>query len=568
MATRKDVGRARIILEAVRLASAAEVPTLHQLLARERETLQLELVLRILLTYLPESTEPTCYVELLHQLARGAVHTPSKFPPRPAQPGQELSDQEAHHQVRQLHLLPLAEEQDLQAGCTDILTLFLIHRARRIEAETGSIPKIQELLEPFVDRDPYLRTWIVSNILPLRRLNYDYYPLLEDPFTLEDLEKLAGRPAIDALLSRSVLDINTERTRSPRDIRGVVGPWIYGESRRKRRKTPHGRRQSLLSSATSVEQNATVEEEGLQSSWSDVNDWIVELALRDFSTAAETIVQWDGPSDVDYDGYSEGYLDSNSSRRLTHKYAQAALGALYASSENSVSVFDSSMRVLQKVAHLSNLEAPRPLEEPQAASVGDIPKEYMEQLSDAHLLYNALLRPDNPVTAPVQASLSFASFLVSSCGLFSRFGNPKSCRAAAGLACFSNREEQINELNKTLQKVSVPTKDEESWAQIRDQILWLRDWRYQASATSTVDRGDSLGIFRRLSRIDVEVELLKAILKASHYDLAIRVYCAQDERPIPVGLLEKTILGVVLSFYDSASNGNRKRGGMRKASEM
>lgn len=515
MATHKDVGRARIILEAVHLASAAELPTLHQLLARERETLQLELVLRILLTYLPESTEPTCYVELLHQLARGAVHTPSEFSPRPAQPGQELSDEEAQHQVRQLHLLPLAEEQDLQAGCTDILTLFLIHRARRIEAETGSIPKIQKLLEPFVDRDPYLRTWIVSNILPIRRLNYDYYPLLEDACTLEVLEKLAGRPAIDALLSRSVLNSNAETTQSARDIRGVVGPWIYGESRRKRRKTHHGRRQSLVASPSSVEQNASVEEEGLQSSWSDVNDWIIELALRDFPAAAKTIEQWDGPSDVDYDGYSEGYLDSNSSRRLTHQYAQAALGALYASPHHSVSVFDTSVRVLQKVAHLSDLEVPQPLQEAQTGSAVHISKEYIGQLSEAHLLHNALLRPDNLVTAPTQASLSFASFLVSSCGLFSKLDNPKSCRAAAGLASFSNREEQMNELHKTLQKVSVPTRDEESWAQVRHQILWLRDWQYQASATSKVDQKDSLGVFGRLSRIDVEVELLRAILKAS-----------------------------------------------------
>lgn len=52
------------------------------------------------------------------------------------------------------------------------------------------------------------------------------------------------------------------------------------------------------------------------------------------------------------------------------------------------------------------------------------------------------------------------------------------------------------------------------------------------------------------------------------YDFAVHIYCTQDEHPIPVALLEKTILGVAMSFYDSASNGNRKRGGMRKASEL
>lgn len=514
MAAHKTVGRARIILEAVRLASAAEVPTLHQLVARETESLQLELVLRILLTYLPESTEPICYVELLHQLARGAVHIPSQPSPLPVRTGQELSDDEAVHQVRQLHLLPLAEEQDLHAGCTDILTLFLVHRARRIETETGSVPKIQKLLEPFLDHDTYLRTWIISNVLPLRRINYDYYPSFEDPYTLEAFEKLAGRPAIDSLLSRSHLNRDTEPTQAARDIRAVIGPWIYGQSRRKRRKTHHDRNKSLPALPGSNEQNAPVEEEDSQSSWSDVNDWILERALRDFPSAAETIEQWDGPSDVDYDGYSNEYLDSDSSRSLTRQYTQAALGVFYASSENSRSVFDASNRILQKVAHLSDVEVPRPLEEPHAASAAHLLKDYIPQLSEAHLLHNALLRLDNPITAPGQASVSFASVIVSSCGLFSRLDNPKSCKAAVGLASFSNREEQLSELHKTLQKVSLSARDKDSWPQVRDQILWLRDWQYQASPTAGIDQGDSMGIFGRLSRVDVEVELLRTMLRA------------------------------------------------------
>lgn len=42
----------------------------------------------------------------------------------------------------------------------------------------------------------------------------------------------------------------------------------------------------------------------------------------------------------------------------------------------------------------------------------------------------------------------------------------------------------------------------------------------------------------------------------------------QDDRSIPDAILEKTILSVAMSFYDGASNGNRTRGGVRKASEM
>lgn len=52
------------------------------------------------------------------------------------------------------------------------------------------------------------------------------------------------------------------------------------------------------------------------------------------------------------------------------------------------------------------------------------------------------------------------------------------------------------------------------------------------------------------------------------YDLAIEIYCKQDAKPLPKGILEKTVLSTAMSFYDGASNGNRNRGGVRKASEM
>ncbi|KAL8977377.1 MAG: hypothetical protein Q9177_006651, partial [Variospora cf. flavescens] len=329
MSDNKGADRARIILEAVRLASSAQVPSLHLLIARESNILQLELVLRILLTYLPESTEPKVYIDLLHQIANSAVHAPTQSSPRPVQNGEELSDKEARYQVRRLHLLPLAEEQDLQAGCTDLLSLFLIHRARKIDLETGSIPEIQELLEPFLNRDPYLRTWTVSNILPLRRLNYEYYPDVEDPYTLEAFERLEGRPAIDSFLARSARVGGTETIQAGRDIRGLVGPWIYGESSRKRRKTHHDRRRSSLVSPTPAGQVASSKEQECHTAWSDVNDWLLDLALRDFAAAAETMEQWDGPSDVDYDGYNDHEnLDVDISQNLTLRYAQAGLSML------------------------------------------------------------------------------------------------------------------------------------------------------------------------------------------------------------------------------------------------
>ncbi|KAL8968814.1 MAG: hypothetical protein Q9197_004670 [Variospora fuerteventurae] len=566
-----DMGanRARIILEAVRLASSAQVPSLHLLIARESNILQLELVLRILLTYLPESTEPKVYIDLLHQIANSAVHAPPQSSPRPVQNGEELSDKEARYQVRRLHLLPLAEEQDLQAGCTDLLSLFLIHRARKIDLETGSILEIQELLEPFLNRDPYLRTWTVSNILPLRRLNYEYYPDVEDPYTLEAFERLEGRPAIDSFLARSARVGGTETIQSGRDIRGVLGPWIYGESSRKRRKTYHDRRRSSLVSPRPAGQVASSKEEECHTAWSDVNDWLLDLGLRDFAAAAETLEQWDGPSDVDYDGYNDHEdLDVDISQTLTLCYAQVGLSMLYANSETTPSTFEKSSSVLRKVSHLSGLDAHPALEEIHTSSVPFVSKDYLDQLSEVYLLHNALLRRNNPMTSSTQASVSFASLVLRSCVVLQKLGNPKSCRATAGLAAFAKPEEQMNELHKTLQKVPVKTRDDNAWAAVRQQILWLRNWQFQASGIENDDGKESTGIFGKVKRMNAEIEMLRALLRASCYDLAVHVYCMQDQRPIADGTLEKTILSVAMSFYDGASNGNRTRGGVRKASEM
>ncbi|KAL8693783.1 MAG: hypothetical protein Q9224_003689, partial [Gallowayella concinna] len=565
----REAQKARTILEAVQLAASAQVASLHQLIAHETDVLHLELVLRILLTYLPESTEPILYQDLLHQLVTSDFHEApqSSLPLVPSK--QKLSDKDARHQVRQLHLLPVAQEQDLHAGCTDQLSLFLIHRARRIDLETGSLLDIQQLLEPFIHHDPYLRTWIISNILPLRRLDYEYYPQIDDPYTLEAFEKLEGRPAIDSLLSRSARAGQEQPVQSARDLRGIVGPWLYGEGSRKRRKTHHDRRRSSLTSSRHAEWDAMPKEEDLQTGWSDVNDWITSLALRDFAGAADTMEHWDGPNDVDYDGHGDDEeLDSDIHGTLARRYAQAGLATTYITTETSASTFEKSHGLLKKAAHLAGLREPPALQDMQNSSVSALSKDYLHELSEIHLLHNAFLRPDNPLTLPEDPSITFASLVLRSCVFFQKLGHPKSCKTVARLAAFGKREEQVEELRKTLQKIPVRTRDNASWAEVRQEILWLRDWQYEASETETDGQGTFCGVFCKIKRVDVEVELLRALLRASCYTVAVHVYCTQDQHPIPDDLLENTILSVAMSFYDGASNGNQSRGGVRKAAEI
>ncbi|KAL8686099.1 MAG: hypothetical protein Q9218_007347, partial [Villophora microphyllina] len=508
--------KARIILEAVDLATAAEVASLQQLIAREPDILTVELVLRILLTYLPESTDPTLYNNLLQQLGGGHVHEPPHSALRPVYSRKEWSDDEARRQTRQLHLLPVAQEQDLQGGCTDLLSLFLIHRARQIDGETGSIGQIQQLLEPFIDRDPYLRTYLITNVLPLRRFDYEYYPQIEDTYTLEAFEQLEGRPAIDALLSRSVRNASAGPIQASRDIRGIVGPWMYRGSRRKRRKTNPARRRSSASTLETIGQNASLADDGSCTGWSDVNGWIVDLALRDFSAAAETIGGWDGPSDVDYGGYIDQPEQDNSEMQvLDRRYGQAGLAAIYATTDTSPSCREGSHSVLQKVARHTGLQEPPGLDDPKWQSVSSIPSNYVNQITEIHLLHNSLQRHDNPLTTPTQVSISFASLLLTSGVLLQKLGHPMRCREIVALALFRNAEEHTQELTKLLQKVPVRTRDEDAWAGVRRSVLRLRDWHYQPSIGASDQPEDPLGVLRKVKREEAEVALLKAILRAS-----------------------------------------------------
>lgn len=50
--------------------------------------------------------------------------------------------------------------------------------------------------------------------------------------------------------------------------------------------------------------------------------------------------------------------------------------------------------------------------------------------------------------------------------------------------------------------------------------------------------------------------------------MAINVYCKKGARPIPRDQVEKLVLEVAFNFYDNASNGNKSRGGVKKASDL
>jgi hypothetical protein len=50
--------------------------------------------------------------------------------------------------------------------------------------------------------------------------------------------------------------------------------------------------------------------------------------------------------------------------------------------------------------------------------------------------------------------------------------------------------------------------------------------------------------------------------------LAIKVYITDDPQPLPLATVERIIFDQAMKAYDGASNGNKNRGGVKRANDM
>ena len=584
MAVPPHQSRAHVVLEAVWHATNANIASLRHLRARHPDTLNLELTLRILLTYLPEGTEPALYTGFLHALSSGQPERYNEVPPRSTSPSEEaISENEARLRVRSLHLEPLLDIDFQIYQDADPITLFLLRQAHNIETETGSLDLVSELLETFVDHSEILRTWMISTLLPLLRIEYEFYPNSEQPHTLRNFEKLDESVGIQSLLShaahRSVSGDKQEAQQEVcRDLRGLVGPWMYGERTRKRRKLSHrSRRKSSITSVRPSTTDEDTDQTGPNNGWSNVNEWLLNLSLRDFPWSVKVIEQWNGPGDVDYGDWGAGCRQFNDEelRAANHAYAQTGLAIIYSKNESSQETIMSSDRILRNVAARIDLHEPPDngnldLRRTATGIISGISREYLDSVSPIHLLPNSLLRPQNPLTNPTDSAMALLNLFNASCYKLSRLGNSKPIRSVAELCIFATADEQWAELRKMLHILKAGTLNKSHWDATRRQMLWLRNWEQQ---TETVQ--ETRGVFSKIPETDLERELLRAMLDVTgnsgherQNSPAVEIYCTQTPLPLPMTTVESTVLGAILSHYDAASNGNRTIGQMVKASNI
>jgi hypothetical protein len=504
-----ELSDAHAILLATHFCAGGNVADLPILKAQFPHCFPFERLLRIILTFLPESTEPSSYTSVLQDLETGSFVPTDRAIDTSAV--QDLTESVARKRVRKLCLRPLQRpDEEAEVASADSLTQFLIHRAHLIDSETALQPLVLELLRPFYERSQIIRTWLISSLLPLLRLNYELYANRDENISLEVLESMDDQTAINILLSL----MSDEGTSMDlvNNLRGLVGPWLYGGKRSKRRRLNEAAQKNSVSFIQGSHKPQPTELAG----WEHVNEWLLSRSLVDHESVVSAFNHWDGPSDVDLGGYekAEEQLSNEKARELQARYGQSGLAVVYAHADSSMAVLEGSFQVLTRVANLLDLEDSLYLSADWELPSVHYDTEPISSTSRASLLQNALLRPTNPLTKPSSSSVSFLGALLLSLRILTELGHLVPCRVAANMCLHSTEEMQLAELKSAVESTVKQPRSHQDWPMVRQKLLWLRDWQAEESDSAWNEPSSYHGLFWRIPRETVETEILKTLLAA------------------------------------------------------
>lgn len=543
----KDLSAAQCILLTVHYASSGNIKALHSFTPTRSDALDPEFVLRILLTYLPESIEPKGYTKYVGEVgSRLYLDYEREDVEVDLSPVKELSEERAQKQVKKLHLSKLLSPKYPPHAPQDFITQFVCQRAYRIDEQTGLLDLIPQLVEPFLDRNAYLRSWYVSVVLPVLRLECEYYPQdgAAPRIALSEFERLEPMPCLDFLLQKGVEEngnaaapdspttnaVSTaqKRTMIARDVKGLVGPWMYGDSERKRRKLDRhtGEQDEDKDDVAEVSRgmrkislSGVGEEDKTGHDWEYMFKWMVSHARNNFSAITQCIEDWDGPGDVDFGGIvlgSRDYLDEDVQRKLELQYAQAAFAACYAAQDDSTEVVRGAHAVLARLAELLDFIPPPDL----ASSVESLPKiERHATLIDQSrttkdLEPDNLLEPEHPLTTPRLETYMLLQMMVYSAYQLLSLGQPMSLVNVTKLHFYSTAEGQLSVLQKILRGLSKSgaRKDEAHWTADRGKLMWLWNWGIDGENDGNEN---GAGVLGKINKGDFEEEMLKVFVDTS-----------------------------------------------------
>ncbi|VTT78035.1 unnamed protein product, partial [Fusarium fujikuroi] len=559
MAAHVTLGPAKLVLLAVHFATIADIDGLAYLIGQHGVILRPELLLRIILTYLPETLSPAVYVPLIQAIASGESPSQTNSDCQlDISSVQSITEEQASRKVKKLHLLCLKNTDGplTLALEADPLTSFLLLRAYRMDEEAGMLPQVPDLVAPFLQHSQELHTWMISTVLPLVRRNYEYYPQRPIRYSLLEFQNLPDRMAIDYLLAETGA-VDDELSLAGRDLSGLVGPWLHNESRWKREAFDQD-----VSNKTDAAPELSCP------GWEQALEWLASKAATSWPVALKAIESWDGPSDIDLGNDAGSWLQENQQQYLDRSYARAVLASAYLVSDADVGALEAAFRICNKIRSLLDEDSDITLQS-AVENLASVPPFDMDAFGGAKAatnLRNDLLQSSNPLTTPKEESLDLLPALIQSAYLLTQSGAPCTVRKAGDLAFIQDQQEQKSQIGRLIR--NLPTRaseDDGFWIRARKEILWLHGWGNSPKST-----GDQTlqGIFGNVTLEFVETELLKAMLSRSRYNLARTLYDQEGpDAPLSVSAVLNTAQNAALGAFDNASNPNRNRGGLKRCDE-
>ncbi|QIW96315.1 hypothetical protein AMS68_001833 [Peltaster fructicola] len=590
----ESLSAAQCTLLAVHYAAEGNVAALHSFTPSRLDVLDPTLVLRIVLTYLPETLDPKLYTTYISEVAsRLYLDFSREDVVVDTAPVKDLDDAQARKKVKKLELLDIQPPAFPPHAPDDLLTRFICHRAYRIDRETGALNMVPQLVEPFLERNSFIRIWYISVVLPLLRLNYEYYPMADTPVGMTDFEKMEGKEGIEFLLGNASKNFNASSTATDahksmvsRDMKGLVGPWMYGHTERKRRRIETAEDQDGIESITNRTGKISLSGVSFQDKtghdWEYVYKWMTNQAQDQFPLVSQLVEDWDGPADLDLGGLDKGlifYLDDDTEKKLEAQYAQAAFAACYAAQADTEATIRGAHGILARLAELLDFIPPPDL----ATSVDSLPKierhaiQLEESKGPSTLEPDELLKPEHPLTTPRMEAYMLLQMIVYSAYQFSGLGHNISVVGVAKVHIYDSAEEQLHLLQGILKSLAKSgRRDEAQWTSERSRLIWLWNWGIDPANSSGVGGAGPLG---KIKKSDFEQELLKVFIDASlqEVDPAINIEStpeSSEEQTFPFTVSEQDKARLdgqennTLEAYDGASNGNKTRGGVKKANEI
>ncbi|RKF57156.1 Protein transport protein sec39 [Erysiphe neolycopersici] len=558
---KKVPSRSNIILSATKYATQADIPALHALISHYK--ISSDLFLRILLSYLPECLESSCYTSLLKYLVF-SQNTPSPESFVDATTLDKICEEDDERLAKKLHLLPLAWPRTACDIATDSFSTFLIHRCLRIDEGTGLIIEIPALLDPFFEQYSYLKKWMVSTVLPLLRLTYEYYPDDVDYISIKKFEGLESKAAIAYLLSKTGKDRSVNSNPNVgRDLRGLIGPWLCRDLSQIRLSLyqPQSSFSESLYKVHSINQ--------IYTPWEETFLWIFSQTEASWKTAVDAIENWDGPEDYDFGSYDVEYsLKEDEMLFLKRRYIRTAMAIAYAIPEESKFALTGTHRVLVRIISLMGMDAIASLESSctDLIPVKQLDSDIICQFSVIHL--KTLMNDENPMIEPTDASIKFLHALLVSAALCDRLGCSISIKYAAIHALQKDEYLQSILFNNLMVSLKNKSKDgDELFSTVRKELLWLRSWGVKQLSN---ERGfeSGIGILGQLSEEFIEIEFLKVLLFNARYKLAQSLYETSKYQLLSRETLCKVVLTTALNCYDSATNANISRGALKKCNDI